>query len=284
MVNCNGALLDKDSNFLNHTNRAFRYGDALFEDVRVVNGRPVFWEEHYFRLMSSMRILRMEIPMQFTMEYLESELLRTIEANDLVQKPALLSFGVFRDPEMDITPNSNEVSYVMSVSELASPFYIMDETPYEVELFRDYFVNPDMLSRLDTNNKTLEVVASIFAQENGSAACIVLNTEKRLVGTALGSLFLVKGGQVKTPPLSDGAKNNVLRKKLMAIIHSLESYEMEEASITPFELQKADELFVLNTSIGIRPITKYRKKVYTKEVAKDLLGKLNAKARLASLK
>ena len=70
----------------------------------------------------------------------------------------------------------------------------------------------------------------------------------------------------------------------MEIIHSLESYEMEEASITPFELQKAEELFVLNTSSGIRPITKYRKKVYTKEVAKDLLGKLNAKARLASLK
>jgi len=277
MVNFNGALLDADTNFLNHTNRGLRYGDVLFEEIRILNGQPVFWEEHYFRLMASMRILRMEIPMEFTMEYLESELLKTLESNGL-QTPTLLTVSVFREAE------GNTVSYVMSTTALTSPFYILDEAPYEVELFRDYYVNQDMLSRLDTNNTTLEVVADIFATENGYSDCLLVNTAKNVVGTTKGSLFLVKEGTLKTPPLSDGAKNTVLRKKVMEMVQSLESYELQEASISPFELQKADELFILNIAMGIRPITQYRKKGYSNAVAKDLLGKLNANARLANLK
>ena len=61
MVNCNGALQAADKAIFTHNNRAFKYGDALFETVRYVNGTLFFWEDHYFRLMASMRILRMEI-------------------------------------------------------------------------------------------------------------------------------------------------------------------------------------------------------------------------------
>lgn len=283
MVNFNGALLDGHSNFFNHTNRGFLFGDVLFEDFRAINAQLLFWEEHYFHLMASMRILRMEIPMRFTMEFLEDKVLNTLKSNDLVDKSASVTLGVFRNADIDLIPESNQTSYFVSTALLSSPFYVLNEENYEVELFRDYFVNQDMLSKLSTNNRTLEVVASIFAKENNYSDCLLLNTSKQVVGTLSGTLFLVKDQKVKTPPLSDGTKNTVIRKKLLEIIESLNQYEMEEASISPFELQKADELFVLSTSNGIQPITKYRKKSYGNEVAKDLLGKLNARARLASL-
>lgn len=283
MVNFNGALLEGDSNFFNHTNRGFLHGDVLFEDFRAINGQLLFWEEHYFRLMASMRILRMEIPMRFTMEFLEEEVLNTLKSNDLVDKSASVTLGVFRNTDIDLIPESNQTSYFVSTALLSSPFYVLNEENYEVELFRDYFVNHDMLSKLSTNNRTVEVVASVFAKENGYSDCLLLNTSKQVVGAVWGTLFLVKDGKVKTPPLSDGVKNTVIRKRLLEIIESLDQYEVEETSISPFELQKADELFVLNTLQGIRPITKYRKKFYEDKVAKDLLGKLNANARLASL-
>ena len=66
----------------------------------------------------------------------------------------------------------------------------------------------------------------------------------------------------------------------MEILQNVPDYILEEASISPFELQKADELWVTNTILGIQPISKYRKKEYTNSVAKELLAKLNAKARL----
>jgi branched-chain amino acid aminotransferase len=86
------------------------------------------------------------------------------------------------------------------------------------------------------------------------------------------------GNKVKTPPLQDGCLNGIVRKKIVGILASLGNYIFEETSISPFELQKADELFLTNAIVGIRPITKFRKKEYKDTVAFDLLGKLNAMA------
>ena len=137
-----------------------------------------------------------------------------------------------------------------------------------------------MLSTLKTNNKAINVVGSIFASENGYQNCLLLNQEKRVVEALNGNLFLVKDQQIKTPSLKDGCLNGIVRKKLIGILGSLDKYQFEEAFISPFELQKADELFITNAITGIQPITKYRKKEYETKVAADLLGKLNAAARL----
>ena len=91
----------------------------------------------------------------------------------------------------------------------------------------------------------------------------------------------MKGNVIKTPPISDGCLNGVTRKQLINIIGKLEDYTLEEASISPFELQKADELFITNVIVGIQSITKYRKKEFKNTTAKSLLGKLNAHARLS---
>ena len=69
MVNSNGNLVPSSDAGLSFFNRGFSYGDALFETVKAVGGKLLFWEDHYFRLMASMRLLRMEIPMTFTPEY-----------------------------------------------------------------------------------------------------------------------------------------------------------------------------------------------------------------------
>ena len=67
MINFNGTLLENNT-ILTTQNRGYAYGDSLFETLKVVSGKILFWEDHYFRLMASMRIMRMEIPMNFTME------------------------------------------------------------------------------------------------------------------------------------------------------------------------------------------------------------------------
>ena len=280
MVNFNGNLLSKNTFYLNHENRGLRYGDALFESIRVVNGKIFFWEDHYLRLMASMRILRMEIPMNFTMEFLEEQLLAVVKANRLLEQPARVRFTVFRNNGGLYLPQTNDVSYIIEASGLDSPFYTLNNEAYEVELFKDFYVNPDMLSTLKTNNKAINVVGSIYAAENGYQNCLLLNNEKKVVEALNGNLFLVKDQLIKTPSLKEGCLNGIVRKKLMGILGTLDSYNFEESFISPFELQKADELFITNAIKGIQPITKYRKKEYGNTVASDLLGKLNAAARL----
>ncbi len=282
MVNFNGKLVPPDTTTGNHDNRGLRFGDALFETMRVVNGTIYFWEEHYLRLMASMRILRMEIPMEFTMEILEKQLLELLKANELQDKAARVRFTIFRNAGGLYLPQTNDISYYIESSLLETPFYLLSEEAYEVELFKDFYVNPDMLSTLKTNNKMLNVVGSIFAAENGYQNCLLLNNAKQVVETLNGNLFLVKDKHIKTPPLKAGCLNGIVRKKLLGMLTNLPEYTIAEEMISPFELQKADELFTTNTIVGIQPITKYRKKQFRTSVAKELLGKLNAQVRLAN--
>jgi branched-chain amino acid aminotransferase len=280
MVNFNGEITAQDKQFLNHSNRGLRYGDALFETIRVVNGTPFFFEDHYLRLMSSMRILRMEIPMDFTMEFLEDQIIKTLKANQLIQKPARVRLTIFRNNGGLYTPQTNEVSFIFEVKELTSSFYTLDKKVYKVELFKDFYVNPDMLSTLKTNNKIINVVGSVYAKENDYDNCLLLNTHKSVVEALNGNLFLVKDNIIKTPPLKDGCLNGIIRNKLMGILDKIDDFKILEESISPFELQKADELFITNSIIGIQPINRYRKKEFGNSVAQNLLGKLNAVARL----
>ncbi|HET8839476.1 MAG TPA: aminotransferase class IV [Flavobacteriaceae bacterium] len=283
MINLNGKIFPAGEAKLSIENRGYQYGDALFETIRAIHGKIVFWEDHYFRLMASMRILRMEIPMEFSPEFLENEILNLIEANELKDKPVKIKLNVHRNPGGLYKPETRKIGYMIRVWELDSPFYILNNEPYQVELFKDYFVNSGLLSTLKTNNKILHVLGSIFAQENGFSNCILLN-EKKMVTEALnGNLFLVQGKKIKTPPLSEGCLNGIIRKKLLEILQKLPEYIVEEKVISPFELQKADELFLTNVVLGIQPITVYRKKNFEKKIAGGLLAKINAVARLNQL-
>ncbi|QDO95313.1 aminotransferase class IV [Formosa sediminum] len=279
MINFNGTIQDNNT-ILNANNRGFAYGDALFETIKTSYGKLLFWEDHYFRLMASMRILRMEIPMNFNMEFLESEINKTLEAKGLTSSSARVKLTVYRNEGGLYLPETNNISFIIDAKPLPNDFYLISENAYEVDLFKDYYISPSLLSTLKTNNKSLNVVGSIFAKENGLENCLTLNTNKNVVEALNGNVFIVKGNHIKTPPLSDGCLKGIMRKQLLDIIKDIPEYTLEESSISAFELQKADEIFLTNTIVGIQPITKYRKKKFLNIVSKALIQKLNVKMRL----
>lgn len=279
MINLNGNLKSVN-NSISANNRGFLYGDGVFDVIKYSAGKLFFWEEHYLRLMASMRILRMNIPDIFTLEYLENEILKTIQANELTDKTVKVSLIIVRAEGGEYTPDNFFVDYCIQVQELSSPFYQNLDIPYEVELYKDFYVQADLLSTLKTTNRLINIVGSIFAQENDYQNCILLNHQKNVVGFLNGNLFLVVDNQIITPPLTDGAINGITRKKLIDVIKKTNEYSIIEKTISPFDLQKADELFLTNTTLGIQSVSKYRKKEFQNKIAKNILGKLNTIARL----
>ena len=129
--------------------------------------------------------------------------------------------------------------------------------------------------------KKVWITGSIFANENGLDNCLLINDDKNVVEALQGNLFMLKGTKLITPPLSDGCLNGIMRKQILSIARKTEGIEVSEESISPFDLQKADELFITNVIKGIQPVTKYRKKEYGNELAGTLLKKLNAIVRLS---
>ncbi|WP_452223522.1 aminotransferase class IV [Lacinutrix chionoecetis] len=279
MINVNGNF-SEDHTILTPENRGYSYGDALFETIKVSFGKVLFLEDHYFRLMASMRIMRMEIPMTFTMEFIEEEILKTVDKNSLLKASARVKIQVHRNSGGYYLPTNKAVSFIISAQALDNDFYLLNDDTYEVDLFKDFYIAPGLLSTLKTNNKAINVVGSIFAKENDLDNCLLLNTNKNVVEALNGNLFLVRGNTIKTPPIADGCLKGIMRSQIIKVLELLPEFTLEEASISPFELQKADELFITNVIQGIQPITKYRKKEFKKEVSTMLLQKVNVKVRL----
>jgi len=257
MLNFNGELLVGKNLQLFCQIRGFKYGDALFETIKSTKSKLIFWEDHYFRLMSSMRILRMKIPMAFTLEYLEHEILKTISTHHEVPFYRI-RLSVFRKDGGFYTPISNEVDFLIEVSELN----YQTKSTYSVDVYKDFYNYSGLLSTIKTTNRMLNTLASIYAKENGLDNCVLINENKGVVEVANGNIFILTGNIVKTPAITEGCIRGIIRKKVIEIIKKNPEYMIEETNISHFEIQKADEVFITNAIIGIQPVTDYKKKTF----------------------
>ena len=273
MINFNGTIVAQDANVLTQ-NRGFLYGDAVFETVKILNNKILFLEDHYFRLMSSMRVIRMEIPMNFTMEYLEEQILSLVKNNGFSES-SRARITIYRNDGGYYLPVDNNVSFLIHAFALENTYYSIEEKEYEVDLYKDFYVTKQLLSSIKTTNKIINITGSIYANENGLDNCILLNDSKNVIEALQGNIFMLIGNKLITPPVSEGCLNGIMRKQILGLAKKIDQIEVVEEIISPFDLQKADELFITNVIKGIQPITKYRKKNFTTKVANQLLQLLN---------
>jgi branched-chain amino acid aminotransferase len=231
-------------------------------------------EDHYFRLMSSMRVVRMEIPMNFTMEYLEEQILALVAKNQELNS-SRARITVYRNDGGYYLPQNNTVSFLIHSTALENTLYSIEKKHYEVDLYKDFYITKQLLSSIKTTNKIINITGSIFANENGLDNCLLLNDSKNVVEALQGNLFMLLGNKLITPPVSEGCLNGVMRKQILSLAKKIENLEVVEEVISPFDLQKADELFITNVIKGIQPITQYRKKVFTTSLSVQLTEKLN---------
>lgn len=269
MVNFNGKLLESNQVNISPANRAFNYGDAIFETVKILNGKVVFWEDHYFRLMASMRMIRMRIPLEFTLEFLENEIIKTVESQK-VNTQLRVRLTVFRKNGGFYTPETNEIDYLITVGQIN----IRAKESYQIDLYKDFYINSGYLSTIKSTNKLINTLAGIYAQENDLDNCVLLNERKGIAEVTNGNIFILKGKTIKTPALTEGCLRGIMRKKILEILSNNEEFTIEETSITPFEIQKADEIFITNSIMGIQSVTKYRKKEFKTNFAKKLQANL----------
>lgn len=275
MINFNGEIVTKTEVLFGIENRAFAYGDSVFESMKYANGKIIFWEDHYFRLMSSMRILRMEIPMNFSPEYLQSQILDTIIANNHNDSPVRIKLTVFREGAGKYAPETNDVSFIISCEKLANQTFEFNKEGLVVDLFKDHYKQKSLLSNLKTTNALLYVLAGVFKTENNLHECILLNDAKEVAEAISANVFIVKENVIITPSTNAGCLKGVMRKNIIKIAKA-EGFELKEEDFSPFELQRADEVFLTNAIQGIRWVSKFRKKEYRNAVSLQLSQALNS--------
>lgn len=275
MLQFNGALCDANQLPFPTNNRLIRYGDGVFETIKYAHQKLLFFEAHYFRLMSSMRILRMEIPQHFSPEYLEAQLLETLAANHLERSAARLRLAVYRTAGGYYTPESNGIEWFIEVAPLPFQNYEPADAPILLDLFKDHQKAPGLLATLKTSNSLLYVLAGNFAKENGFSDVLLINTLQEVTDTVAANIFLVKDDQLITPPLTAGALRGVMRGEIIKLAPKM-GLKVAETNFSPFELQRADEVWLTNTIQGIQAASAYRKKSFANTKATQMRNMLNA--------
>ena len=272
MLNYNGNFIDQTN--LSFSNRAFLYGDSVFETIKVVKNKVLFWEEHYLRLMSSMRILKIEIPNEFTPDYLENQIKKT---NSSISETfsGRVRLTVFREGEGLYLPKSNQAIFVINSFQNESILFETKFKTYKVDIYKDYLIQSNLLSNLKTSNRLINVIGSIYAQENGLDNCILLNENKLVTEFLNGNIFLVSDNVVKTPPINSGCLNGVMRNKIIELINKIPLFEILEKDFSAYEIISSQEVWVSNSISGIIPVSQYRNKQFGSSVAKKVIDFLN---------
>lgn len=278
MINHNGEIWDSQSLNIEASNRALNYGDALFETLKYAHGKILWWESHYFRLMGSMRILRMEIPNEYTLEYLENQILETLKAAHLEQGSSRVKLTVYRKGAGKYTPETREVGFFIQVEPFTNADYELNIGDFVIELYKDFQKQSNLLATLKTTNCLLYTLASIFRQENGYQEVLLLNTENKLVEGSSSNVFLVKGNVLKTAPLESGCLKGIMRQNILKWAQQI-GLEVDESAATPFELLQADEVWLTNVITGIQAASEYRKRKFKNEYAEKMLQLINEKAK-----
>lgn len=274
MLNFNGDIQNRTEKIF--LNRAFLYGDSVFESIKVVKNKILFWEEHYLRLMSSMRILKIEIPNTFTPEYLEDQIKKT---NFSISKlfSGRVRLTIFRDGGGFYTPKSNESCFVIKSFENDKIFFETEFKEYTVDIYKDYFIQSNLLSNLKTNNRLINVLGSIYAKNNGLENCILLNDQKLVAEFLNGNIFIVKENIVLTPPLGSGCLSGVMRNKIIESITGIPLIEVKEENFSAYEIISSQEIWVSNCISGIIPVTEYRNKQFGNSLARKVTDLFNNK-------
>ena len=272
MVNINGQIYANDDAFISIFNTSLVSGDLIFENIIVTRNKVLFYEDHYFNLLSSMRILKIKIPMSFTPEFLEKQLLSLYAKSGFVDDNILMRILICNNVASKVNPNS--VKYYIYDTQKINYSSINFEK-YTLDVFKDYFKNTGLLSNLTTNNQLIKRIGLRYCEENDFNDCVILNNSKTISETLKGNIFMVMNDKIITPPLKDGSNNNVIRTKIIELINNdLEGFDVIEKSLSVFDIQKSDELFISNINFGIQHVRKFRKKVFTDEITSLIMNKL----------
>lgn len=254
-----------EMNFTNNStalqdNRAFLYGDAVRVFFFIQQGKAILTEDCYFFLMASMRKMRMNIPMHYTLDFFENLLVEA--ASGLAAGCAVVEFLCYRKE------NQVDVSFYLIVQERD----ILQPAPaIEMDILKEITVNTHLLSNIHVHCPE-NIYAGIYAAENDLDDVILLNPSKRIARGSRGNLLLLEGESIRIPKQTEGAYISPLLESFVTFVHKQNLANIQEAELIAFETQKSEEILLFSDEYGIAPVIKIRNKTFGTGRFSDMLS------------
>lgn len=265
MFNLNARLLKELPEGLALAQRGLFYGDALFESIRVFEGKIPLMERHWGRLSRGLELLRYEIPKHWSAQFFENEILKTAPEN------ARVRLTVWRSAGGLFLPQNNEPQFLITAEALESSTFQWDTAGIKIGLCESVRLPVDAFSGLKTLNATRYVAAALEAHEKGWDDALILNAYDRVCEATSSNVFWFENNTLCTPPLADGCVTGVLRDLLLSLTLAA-GCRVQEKSATFARLLEADEVFLTNAVRGIRWVRKMEEKAFEWQKTRDIFN------------
>ena len=246
-------------------NNAFLYGDAVKVHFYIKNSQLIMAEECYFFLMASMRKMRMNIPLSFTLEFFSDIFLTAIAENQIQE--GVIELLAYRNRDDGFSAKT-PVHFYFEIRQKDEVLKISEK--YELDLMKEISVNTNVLSNIKVHSPE-NIYAEIYAKENDLDDVIFLNPNKKIARTIYGNLLLLEENTIKIPKQTEGAYISPLMENFVTFVHKNNLATIEEAELSAFESQKAEEILVISDEKGIFTVSKIRNKEFGNERYKTML-------------
>jgi len=253
------------------------YGDGVFEGIRAYNGRVFKLKEHIDRLFYSAKAILLTIPM--SPRAVIEAVLETCRRNRV--RDGYIRLVVTRGVgTLGLNPNRCKRPSVIII---AGKIQLYPAELYEKGL--EIITVPttrNLHSALNPAIKSLNYLNNILAKiEANNAACeeaIMLNAEGFVAECTGDNLFLVKNGQLSTPPLSAGALYGITRGVVIDLARE-EGLPVSEPNLTRYDVFNADECFLTGTGAELIPVVKVDGRIIGRGKPGPITQKLERKYR-----
>ncbi len=248
----NGAFVPKDEAKISVYDHGYLYGDGVFEGIRVYNGRVFRLDAHLDRLFESAKYLMLEIPM--SKHDLAAAILETVRRSglrDAYVRP-VISRGV---GDLGLDPRKCKAPTVVII---VDTIQLYPKEAYERGLravtATTRKIRPDALSpQAKTLNYLGNILARLEANRAGVDEAIMLSGDGYVCECSADNIFLVRGGEVWTPPAFLGILKGVTRETVMDLARA-QGLPMVEGIFTLHDVYTADECFLSGTGAEVGPV------------------------------
>jgi branched-chain amino acid aminotransferase len=271
-INFNGEIIPADTQLFTINNRAFRYGDGLFESMRLMKGHLKFADLHADRLQRGMKALKIDGYSQMDTWFLKEKAEELGRRNKV--KHGRLRLTVYRDAGGLYTPSQNKMGYCLELQALDEPRYFLNDKGLIVDIYEELPKPTNYLSNIKTCNSLIYVMAGLYKTQNKLDDVFLLNQGGFLCEASSSNIFVVYQNQLYTPALSEGCVEGVMRQVIINVAKQ-NNIPLTEAQINSEILYEADEVFLTNASRGIQSVMGFGVRRYFNEMSKLLMDELN---------
>ena len=270
----NGEFIRKSELNISLNNRAFKYGDGVFETIRVIKKEPLFYIEHIKRLSLALELLKIDFSIDFLKTELKQNIVRLLNANKFFSG-ARIRITVFRGGEGLYTPTNNKMEYLIEASELENEYYTLNKRGLNIGIYNEVKITYSEFSNFKTINSLPYILAGIFKKQNRFDDCILVNNSNNLIEGISSNLFILKNNILYTTGAQSGCIEGIMKNIVIDIALSKSMTVFDEALLTEEDLLTADEIFMTNVISGVQWVLSYKKKRYYNKFSRVLISELN---------